>query len=1161
MSNDLWKKKVDIFRSRFVAREDVFSTRKPYTVSVTDPETGAITLEEHSTIMPACANYGNQKLCLITQKKGGCKACEHQAHKPLTDGVVWDHISGKQELIMYMLMEGGVRFGVVDFDRGTTFEDAIGIRNLSVACGLHAYIAKSTKKGYHVYWFFSDFIKPFEFTSFTRYLFEELGFYQRAKVEPQIGIPETFPKQTIYNDGKTGNGIKVPMMETRVREGRNCWVTDEGVPITAEDQWDYLAGTSVNLAEDFRRVLVEKNVEILQAPASKDRQTARKAEGREAGDAGPQKTFGDFWNVVEGCPAMKQFWTKDADGGFTSDKVFQGGNIPYEAYLASMMIANSTVNGVEEIKKRWPDNTTKYQTDYAAESSYAPMSCVTMQQKGICLVGKHPKCGDHCMKKLAPVAFIEGKKIINPDGLPEDQWPDPSPIRYATDKNLTPDEIYEKLAALFKGLEEKIKFPYDPGQRIEGILTGALKYLEKKDWETLRAKIRANKLMLEKELKAFEKRANKEVDAAVSAKARSSGKKNFKFGSNEFFEHTDDADCGYYRVWYDAKGIRQEERITNFRVVIHEEIVAIRINEKDDLSTQTAAEDRSFTGTVFVEGGGKYPLPQMNYRDWSTAASFFKEIVKCVGTGLKYTSTQYDNIRNCIGEFSKEHLIVRKTSRQIGYHLLKGRTVYMMPSVIVDKDSVCKNDEFAIEAFKDDTSSCLDFIALGEDEFKNLATHIVDDYLTCNSSILTYTTFAHAMSAVLLPQVADAVGFNKSPVLWLAGNMSGGKTFVAEAAQNFFGRFEFLQSASGTSKSKLSAGHDFRHSFMLIDDYKKALNDQWGKEFPQLIQTAYDRSSRPALQRNGERRERADRIRGLIAITAEDPIESESSSASRVILVDVPFKEGWEAGGRVKKRRTEYSGFTPYFIQFVLSLSREEIRDVWDSSYNSFYEEVAESQKKNGAARVSENLSLNMVAFTLAMDMLVARGVISDVRRSELCRTHLINLKMVRGAIFESVTSASGSRVFLDGLKELIQNPNRCYVSNWPGHDGIGADQRGNIIGFYRSKTPDVIYILPSAAHGMVADHVRKNNNRVQSMPHIARQLYDEELLIRDKIDRNKGTYAVQIRGPEGNTVRVWPLKLAALGLEVPKSKDNKKGGDNILPLDPDYNPKAGGDT
>jgi hypothetical protein len=1086
-------------------------------------------IPSQNTITLACGNYGDQKVCLIAQNKGGCSECTQQKNAVVTDAEIWKHISGTQDMIMVMLCEEGIRFGAADFDKGNVFEDAKAVRDLSVSYGIPCYIARSTKKGYHVYWFFKDFVKPHEFTSYIRHIYEELGFYQRWHATPEIGLPEVFPKQTVFEDKKMGNGIKVPMIEPRMKDGWNCWVDDEGVGFPSNQQWDFLAKTELIEVTKFQAVLTERKVEILQAPASHTRQRARKDENKEEGPASKVRAFGDFWGIVEGCPAMQRHWAKDEKGNYVQDV------LEHNAYDASMGFATCTTNGVEEVEKRWPDKNTWYQMKYKEQHDYRPYSCKAMQACNACVVGKDPKYKDHCMQKLEPVEYVNGQKKLNPEGLPKEQWPEPSPIRFATDRHLDADGIIERLSSIYTALKVKsadpkadVFLPNDPNERIRGLMRRA-KMLGGGDFDRITAHVTANKWSTAKEMKALGKELTKEVNDQQDATKRKRSR-SFRFGTDEFFLQ----DGKYDRVWRDQKDNRMVEPLTNFYILIREELIALRTADGDDIHNSTTAEDRSLSGTIYIEED-KIQFSNIHYLEFATPDAFFKMLTKHGGTRLWYKRSNFDHIRNCVFAFSQEAKVTRKVTPQIGHHLLKGRNVYIMPSVLIDKDGIRPNEEFQVEPFKDDVSKCLDFKAIDIDAFKDLARHIVADYFTCNNSSLTMTTFAHAMAAAILPQVQAATGYAKSPLLWLGGSFSGGKSFVAEAAQNFYGVFQLFQSASGTAKSKLSTGYNFRHAFMLIDDYKKHLNDPFGKEMPQLIQAAYDRTGRTALQRNGVQREKIDRVRGLLAITAEDAIENESSAISRLLIVDVPFRENRETGGRVKLRRYEYNGFTPYFIQFALGMSTAEIKAMWDGYYEEFFSPVAKTYKSVSPGRVCENLTLNMLAFRVATEMMVARGAIPEVQRDELIRQHKGNLEHIRNGVFASVMDATGAKVFINALKELIQTSSQYEIKNWPDHIFANEGRPARVqIGFWRKKTPDIVYIHPQIAHGQVADMIKKNSNHVQTVNHVARQLFEEGHMPVELVDRSRNRFVTQVRGPSKDLVRVWPIKLESLGLQPP---------------------------
>lgn len=1163
MSEELWKKKVELFRSRFNARTDVFAVKKEYTRVNKDTVTGATTIEDVKLVAPQCGNYGDKAVCQIAQKNSlGCTGCPGKRYNELTDQEIWKHIAGEQEVVLYMLQKEGIRFGACDFDKGNTFEDAKAVKDLSVKLGVPCYVSRSTKKGYHVYWFFADFVQPFEFTSFIRHVYEELGFYQRWHLTPEIGLPEVFPKQG-YGDGRLGNGIKIPMIEPRMREGRNCWVNDLAEPIDSNQQWDYLEKTELIQPEMFRSILVEQKVEILQAPASSNREKARLKE--EKGETkNSLRPFGNFLNVVEGCPAMQRIWGKNEKGDYLGTGVPQEDKIDHDPYINSIWLAVHTVNGRDMVKARWGDKFTQTAIDYAESNNYLPPTCAALQQKGVCQRGSDPKstCKTFCLKKMPPVFYEEGRRKVNPDDLPESQWNEPSPIRFATDRNLTADDIIERIGQIAKTLKAQSKKGKDDGdesrvfihanpiERQHGLISRAVE-LGELDLAKIRSTVTGNKWMTKKEFDEISGRVKKEKKAEEVQKVKSAHKTVMINGD----EYALINNC-YERFIVDKEGVKTRKKMTNFNLEVHEEISTLKISsDRVDLVEITETEDRDIMGTVHMEDGKNYGF-QMKHQEWGAPDKFFHALLKSVGTGLSYSRADHDHIRNCAGEFSKDGKVVRKSIRQIGYHTFKGTTVYLTPSVLIDKDSIIENKEFKIPPFVDDVSKDLDFKIISDDEFKDLGRHIVKDLFNANKPMFTMTAFAHAMQGVLIPQVKEAVGFGNNPILWLAGNQADGKTFIASAIQKFYGNFEVVQSANGTAKSRLGNGYNFRHAWMLVDDYKKHLHDPFGKEFPGLVQAAYDRSGRSALKRDGVPREKIDRIRGMLCITGEDILEADASSATRTIMMDIPLKMDRERGEIVAKRAKDYCGFTPRLVRFVLNMTNEEIAKLWNEYLEDFYK-PCRTKPVDGDYRVCSNLTFNMLAFHITMEMMVAEGVIPEVQRDELCRVHQTNLAMIRDGIFEFVDKQLAARVFTETLREVLQNPARHYISGWPGYgDAFMADRNSTIIGYWRENTPETIYFLPRVTQSAVADLIRRNNGHLQTAAHIARHLHHMGYLDVEKVNRNRNEYTCQIRGlNKGDSVRVWPILIKALGIQLDLGKNNlkvvqKDQGPDPLPLE-----------
>lgn len=1131
---EVWKQKVDLFRKRFGAREDVFGVKNTYFKTVTDKDTGEKKREEVSVFSPQCENFGNQNLCQISMGTGSCTGCPNKKYQKLTDEWIWKHISGQKDLILYLVRKDGIKFGACDFDYGSHFEDAKTVRDCSLRLGLPCYIARSSKKGYHLYWFFSEPVPAHLFTSLITHIYEEVGFLERYRENASVPLPEVFPKQTVFEESKIGNGIKIPMIEPRMRDGFNCWVDDNAEPYAFDKQWEYFQNCKEVTPDQLNSAIANHNVRIIEAPVGRSSSSARsrlESNGEKKTRTTPR---GDFWKVVLACPSLKQFWEKDEDGIYKFDKTANENGVPHMARVASLSIAVATENGVEVVRERWPGDRTEKEIRYAQETEQRPWTCKAMQDHGICKIGVHPKKHDHCLKKMPPAEMQNGVWVSNPNQLPESEWAEPSPYRFASGY-MTYDQISDELNRLFAHKSDaNISPPLNLAEEFYALLKAAKK-LSPEEQKQVQDLITTHKYVPAKELKTLDKRILQEV-RTEEHQEKCAQTPHLTFGNNTFFLQ----DGRYVLSTVDTKGVRHEKDLTNFYIEVKEEIVVYGgIDESEERSEQRV-EGRYFKCTIYVDN--KKRTFVIRSSEWfRSSESFFGALVEQAGGDLLYNRSDCDHIRNCINHFSKDTKVLRRRVKDFGHYKIKGEHTFITPSVIVTKDQIRPNvNEFDIE-FGDDITRMLDFKIIDDEQFKDLALHIINDYFNCNSIVATMTTFAHAMAAAVMSHLP----LNKSPVLWLSGTYSSGKSFVAEMAQNFYGHFGSLIGMNTTGKGKLLMAHNFRNALLAIDDFKGALSDHNAREMIQLIHAAYDRSGRQASKQDGTLRKDSSRIRGLIATTGEDFPVQEASAISRMLLVEIGSDcKKIDHGERVKERRHDYCGFTPHFVQFVYNMDEDEVRRIYKEYFNLFETNSKRQKSTENSHRISENLAFNMTSFRLAMEMLVVKGVIPVQRKEEFCAMHVKNLEIIRTKITTNVTTQKGANLFLEELQNLLQDPSRYHIINWPAFDP-SEHRNSKPLGFWRKQEPDVVYIFASTAHGEVNVAVKKMGNYLQTKQHIARQLMEDAHIPPGMWDPKNTTYCKHITTPMDSRVYCWAIKLSSLGMARPA--DSKSTG-TIIP-------------
>lgn len=105
------KRRISIFKSLFKGRTDVYPIRW-------------ISKDGRPGYSPVCNNKWNQALCNIQQTR--CKSCPNTAFVPLTDKVIYKHLSGEITIGVYPLLQDDTcYFLALDFDKRNWKADVV----------------------------------------------------------------------------------------------------------------------------------------------------------------------------------------------------------------------------------------------------------------------------------------------------------------------------------------------------------------------------------------------------------------------------------------------------------------------------------------------------------------------------------------------------------------------------------------------------------------------------------------------------------------------------------------------------------------------------------------------------------------------------------------------------------------------------------------------------------------------------------------------------------------------------------------------------------------------------------------------------------------------------------------------------------------------------
>lgn len=228
--------KIAMFRRLFSGREDVYPKRWESRTKGT------------SGYVPACGNEWKKGICLKPKVK--CADCPARRLMPVTDQVVYDHLSGRHTIGVYPLLQHDTcRFLAADFDEEDWKNDAGAYLKSCREAGIAAYAEISRSgKGAHVWIFFSEPVPAREARKLGSALLSLTC--QNTRQLSLASYDRLFPNQDTMPKGGFGNLIALPLQKEPRRLGRSVFVNEDFQP--CPDQWACLASV---------RTMAKKEVE------------------------------------------------------------------------------------------------------------------------------------------------------------------------------------------------------------------------------------------------------------------------------------------------------------------------------------------------------------------------------------------------------------------------------------------------------------------------------------------------------------------------------------------------------------------------------------------------------------------------------------------------------------------------------------------------------------------------------------------------------------------------------------------------------------------------------------------------------------------------------------------------------------------------------------
>lgn len=217
--------KVQLFRSLFQGREDVFAIRW-------------VGKDNRSGYSPGCYNDWKQEVC-GKYKKIPCASCENRKLIPLDDKQIYRHLSGEIIIGIYALFEDDTcKFLAIDFDEKGWRDDVKALIEICQKYNVPGYVEISRSgKGAHVWFFFDEKISAAQARRLGTALLTNA-----MENHHQIGFDSfdrMFPNQDTMPKGGFGNLIALPLQKKARESGYSEFVDHHLHRI--DDQWLFLS--------------------------------------------------------------------------------------------------------------------------------------------------------------------------------------------------------------------------------------------------------------------------------------------------------------------------------------------------------------------------------------------------------------------------------------------------------------------------------------------------------------------------------------------------------------------------------------------------------------------------------------------------------------------------------------------------------------------------------------------------------------------------------------------------------------------------------------------------------------------------------------------------------------------------------------------------------
>lgn len=249
--SDTLLNKIEIFKSVFKGREDVFAIRW---------ENG-----NKNGYMPAYS-YDPYMYRIHKMKGGTFQNYNDKTYLRLTDQEIYKHLKGEQLIGIYPLLKDNTsHFIVADFDDNRWIDESFIFLNACYEKNIPAYLERSRSgNGGHVWIFFEQPYPAIRSRKIFISILEQSGAF--SLFDKSLSFDRLFPNQDFLSGKGLGNLIALPLFKKSLEQGNSCFIdSDTMQPI--KEQFAFLQSLkriSIDKLDKFHQLVSTSTTSIFQ---------------------------------------------------------------------------------------------------------------------------------------------------------------------------------------------------------------------------------------------------------------------------------------------------------------------------------------------------------------------------------------------------------------------------------------------------------------------------------------------------------------------------------------------------------------------------------------------------------------------------------------------------------------------------------------------------------------------------------------------------------------------------------------------------------------------------------------------------------------------------------------------------------------------------------